>query len=723
MSSTYTQADRQIAIYTPLADDMLLLKGLTMTEEIGRPFVCQCDLRSEYEKIDFSKLLGEPAAIRIETKDGKLRFINGIICRVGHSEVPRKDRLCKYQMTIVPALWFLTRAADCCIFQNKSVMDVINEVLNQFGVTNVRSTGVKGTYAKREYIVQYRETAFNFISRLMEEEGIFYYFIHEKDKHIMVLADEPTAHEAIEGYDKIEYKEQDRGASGHQFIWRMLFDNSARPGNFVLRDFDFKTPDKFLDSTKPTAAQKHDAKELEVYDYPGFYETKAEGDRYAKVRMEESDAMHATFRFEGNVRGIGAGCRFTMTDYPTEAGNIEYVAVATHFTAEVDEFGTGGAGSGGGGEMFHTTFTAIDAKVPFRTARTTPKPCISGPQTAFVTGPSGEEIFCDEFGRVKVQFHWDRDGKVDDKSSCFVRVSQGWAGKKWGMVFLPRIGHEVIVEFLEGDPDRPIITGRVYNGREMPPYKLPDMKTVSTIKSCSSKGGEGFNEIRFEDKKGDEQLFIHAEKNMDIRVKNDTYETILNDRHLVVARDQLEEIKRDRSEKITRDTIQEIGRDRNVKVKGKEAVEVTGSHSFKVTGAVIEEFADNCSTVVTKDAYLKAKNIVIEALENITFKVTDNSYISIEKDSISIKTDAFDLTATKDGVKIESQKDITVESKTGGLTTKSKMDTAVDGMNVNLSAKVGFKAEGKATAEMGATKVEVAGKAMCTIKGGMVMIN
>ena len=723
MAEKLTQAGRQIGIATPLALDDLLLKGFTVSEEIGRPFVCQCELRSEKSDIDFSKLLGEPATIRVASSNSKIRYISGIVSRVGYAEVPQPNRVCKYQMTLVPALWFLTRAADCRIFQDKTVPEVINEVLNQFGVTNVQSSGLKASYAKREYIVQYRETAFNFISRLMEEEGIFYYFLHEEDKHILVLADDLSVHAPLPEYEKVKYGEQESGVVSEQRLWRVRHEHSARPGNFVLRDFDFKTPDKFLESTKPTLAQKHDAAELEVYDYPGFFEVKADGDRYAKVRVEESDAMHAVYSLEGDVRGLAAGCRFELTEYPLKEGNAEYVVVASHFSADCGEFGTKKGGQSGSSQMFHVSCTAIPAKVPYRTPRATAKPCISGPQTAFVTGPSGEEIFCDEFGRVKVQFHWDRDGKVDDKSSCFVRVSQGWAGKKWGMMFLPRIGHEVIVEFLEGDPDRPLITGRLYNGREMPPFKLPDMKTVSCIKSCSSKGGEGFNEIRFEDKKGEEQLFFHAEKNLDIRVKNDAFETILNDRHLIVTRDQLEEVKRDRSEKITRDAIQEIGRDRNIKVAGKEAIEIAKSHSHKVKGDVIEEFDANCSTVVKADAYLKAKNIVIEALENITLKVTDGSYVAIEKDSISIKTKAFDLTATQNGVEIKSMKDITVESSTGGITTKSTKDTAIEGLNVNVAAKMNFSAEGKVGAELKGLKLDVAAKLNCTIKGLMVMIN
>jgi type VI secretion system secreted protein VgrG len=254
-----------------------------------------------------------------------------------------------------------------------------------------------------------------------------------------------------------------------------------------------------------------------------------------------------------------------------------------------------------------------------------------------VVGPSGEEIYTDEYGRVKVQFHWDREGKADDNSSCWIRVAQVWAGKNWGAMYIPRIGQEVIVEFLEGDPDRPIITGRVYNDKAMPPYELPSEKTKSTIKSNSSKGGGGFNEIRFEDKKGDEQIFIHAEKNLDVRVKNDRFETVVNNRHLHVEKDKFEHIDNNRSETVDADHKEEIGKDRHLSVKGKEAKEITGSMSLTVKGDVIEVFKANHSEQTTSDYYLKAKNVVIEGLQNITLSV-GGSYIAIEPAGIEIKT-------------------------------------------------------------------------------------
>jgi type VI secretion system secreted protein VgrG len=327
------------------------------------------------------------------------------------------------------------------------------------------------------------------------------------------------------------------------------------------------------------------------------------------------------------------------------------------------------------GTFFSSTFTAIPADEPFRSPRITPKPIIQGPQTAIVVGKKGEEIDTDEFGRVRVQFHWDRYGKVDENSSCWVRVSQAAAGKSWGAVSIPRIGQEVIVEFLEGDPDQPIITGRVYNAKATVPYPLPAHKTITTFKSSTSKGGAGFNEVRFEDEKGEEQIFIYGEKNQDIRIKNDCFEWIGNNRHLVVKKDQLESVENNRHEKVKNDHCEEIGKDRNLMVKGKEAKEVTGSHSFKVTGAVIEEFGDNHSEAVSKDYYLKADNLVIEGATNVTLKVGGTS-IALGADGIAIKTDGT--------VKIECNATLDLKSN-APMTVQSSAITTVKGSMVMIN--------------------------------------
>ncbi len=368
-----------------------------------------------------------------------------------------------------------------------------------------------------------------------------------------------------------------------------------------------------------------------------------------------------------------------MKDHPREDQNRKYLITSASYYLDGGDFE---AAKSSKTDFFSCRFTAIPDSAPFRAPRATPKPLIQGPQTAIVVGKSGEEIWTDKYGRVKVQFPWDRYGKADENSSCWVRVSHASAGKKWGAFYIPRIGQEVIIEFLEGDPDRPIITGRVYNGDAMPPYDLPSMATRSTLKSNSSKGGQGFNEIRFEDKKGDENIFVHAEKDQDARVKNDAKEWIGNDRHLYVKNNQIEHVIKDRHDLVDGSHIEKIGKDRNLKVTGKEAIEITQNHSLTVKGDVIEVFQGKHSEQTTGDYYLKAANIVIEGGTNVTVKV-GSSYIAIESGGITIGTSGtLELNAT------------------GALTAQS-----------NASSK------------LGSPQTTVSGDASVTIQGGQVMIN
>jgi type VI secretion system secreted protein VgrG len=429
---------------------------------------------------------------------------------------------------------------------------------------------------------------------------------------------------------------------------------------------------------------------MEIYEYPGLYEKRDEGEAYAKVRVQELQAQHEILQGEASARGLCTGAKFTLKSHPRSDQNRDYLITSTTIRARGGEYETGGAGKGGRGDFFECSFVAVPADTPFRAPRVTPKPLIQGPQTAMVVGKKGEEIDTDEHGRVKVQFPWDRYGKVDENASCWIRVSQTLAGKGWGFVNLPRIGQEVVVEFLEGDPDRPIITGRVYNGTATPPYKLPDFKTISGLKSNTSKGGQGFNELRFEDKKGDEQIFMHGEKNMDVRIKKDSFEWIGNDRHLIVINDQVEHVENNREEKVDADHREKIGKDRHLKVCGKEAKAVDGSLSLTVKGDVIEVFKANHSEATTNDYYLKADNVVIEGMTNVTIKVGGSS-IAIAADGIALKTDGT--------VKVES---------TGTM---------------DLKATAPLTMQSSATAELKSPATTVKGDGMLTLKGGVVMIN
>ena len=532
---------------------------------------------------------------------------------------------------------------------------------------------LSGSYRTWEYCVQYRETDFNFVSRLMEQEGIYYYFRHENGKHTLVLSDALGSHEPFPGYAEIAYWKQTESSPGERDgISAWALSKEVQPGKYVLNDFDFKKPAGNL-VVNSSIQQSHAAAEFEVYDYPGEYVTSGEGDSYVQSRIQELHSRHEVATAVSSARGISTGCLFELTDHPRSDQNREYLVIGASYTMAVEDYESGSLGGTGSETTYSCTANVIPSDVQFRAARTTRKPIVQGPQTAIVVGKAGEEIWPDEHGRVKVKFHWDRYSQADETSSCWIRVSQSWAGRQWGWMTIPRIGHEVIVEFLEGDPDRPIITGRVYNGTNKPPYALPDNATLSGMKSNSSKGGGGFNEIRFEDKKGQEQIFIHAEKDMDIRVKNDCYEWIGNERHLIVKKNQIELVEKDRSETVKGDDFEEVKKNQNLKVGINRSEEVGGTQSTKVTGLVSEDFGDDFANETKNQYWVKADEIVLEGKTKIIFKVGSTGF---EITATDIKSNAPNITATAD-----------------------------------------------ANMEMKAPMNKVQGDALMTVKGGIVMIN
>jgi len=629
-----TQKYRELEIATPLGEDVLLLTSMSGTEQLGRPFRFELELTSEDHNIKYADIVGQNVTIRLNLSEDKARYFNGFVSRF--TQKLAAGQMASYQATVVPWLWFLTRTADCRIFQEMTVPDIIEKVFRDHGFTDFERS-LSGNYRTWPYCVQYRETDFNFISRLMEQEGIYYFFKHENGKHSLVLADSASAHEPYPEFEELEYHPADKGTKDKECISNWVVGTNLQPGWYALKDFDFENTKKDLQA-RAKVEREHAAAEFEIYDYPGEYVESKDGEEYAKKRIEELQAQYEVISAESDARGICTGYTFKLadqlTDHPREDQNRQYLITSASFNIEAGEFYS--AGQTGGESFYSCSFTAIDATQPFRAARITPKPSIPGPQTAMVVGPSGEEIYTDEYGRVKVQFHWDRYSKADENSSCWIRVAQVWAGKNWGAMYIPRIGQEVIIEFLEGDPDQPIITGRVYNAQAMPPYDPKSNKTMSTVKSNSSKGGGGFNEIRFEDKKGDEQIFIHAEKNLDVRVKNDRFETISNNRHLHVEKDNFEHVDNNRDEKVDADHKEEIGKDRHLKVVGKEAKEVGGSKSLTVKGDVIEVFKANHSEQTTQNYYLKAMGIVIEAMQGITLKCGGSSVV-LDPASVTVK--------------------------------------------------------------------------------------
>ncbi|MCB2263993.1 MAG: type VI secretion system tip protein VgrG [Candidatus Thiosymbion ectosymbiont of Robbea hypermnestra] len=595
-----SQQERSLAVATPLGEDVLLVRAMHATEHLSTLFAYELELLSTDIDIQPEDLLGQPVTVRLDLPDGGIRYFNGLVNRFAHTGF--EGALAIYQATLAPWTWFLTRTADCRIFQEKKVPDILKEIFREHGYTDFEEA-LSGDYRQWVYCVQYRETDFNFISRLMEQEGIYYYFKHENGKHTLVLADDYSAHGAVAGYGEIPYyppSEKALRERDHIHEWSLA--QVVQPGAFTHTDFDFTAPRKNL-LAKRQHPKSHPYADLEIYEYPGGYVSSDDGESYARVRIEEFHAGYETAQGAGNARGLTTGALFKLTNYRREDQNREYLLIAAEYHLQSDAFGSTAQASTG--PVFQCAFTALEAQTPYRPSRTTPKPRIQGPQTAIVVGKDGEEIWTDQHGRVKVQFHWDRYGKSDEHSSCWMRVAHPWAGRSWGAIAIPRIGQEVMVEFLEGDPDQPIITGGVYNGVNQPPYSLPDKATVTTLKSNSSKGGAGFNEIRLEDKKGQEQLFVHAEKDQDVRVKHDAYEWIGNERHLIVKTDQIEQVEGDK----------------HVTVKGDRNEKISGSVSLDTAMDLQQKVGINHAVEAGTEIHLKGgMNVVIEAGMSITLK-------------------------------------------------------------------------------------------------------
>ena len=614
---------RLAQIETALGSDALLLERVSGAEELGRLFEYRVDLVSSRAGIKSDDMLGTNVTMSFETPEaGAPRYINGFVTQFAEQGEVRTTAFDTgvafgYRIEVRPWLWFATRRSDCRIFNNKSVTDIVKEVLGIYG--GAIDDKLSATHEPWKYCVQYRETDFNFVSRLMEQEGIYYFFLHENGKHKLALADSTSAHVPHPKFGSFRFGPPGlHEVTEYDYLNEWSATTSIQSGKFLHRDYDFFKA-RGVEGAAATP-RSHTFGDLEIYDYPGEgldtsgdKEIKDRTSDYASIRMEELQSQYRVLRGAGNMRGLEVGRKFKLTDHPHNQHNAEYLVVSTEINAGVNEFASG-SGVGGGQAGFEVSFTAIKSDQTFRPQRSTPKPIVQGAQTALVVG-SGE-IDPDEFGRVKIQFHWDRGG-----GTCWARVAQIIAGNKWGAVFIPRVGHEVIVEFLEGDPDHPIITGVVYSGIAKPPYALPGEKTKSTIKTNSSEGGGGFNEIRFEDKKGEEQIFMHGEKQLDVRIKKDRLTWIGQDTHLIVKQHRKEMIEKDQ----------------HLQVKGDLKQKVTGIASLKVDQNMQYKIGQKTALDSGQEIHLKAgMNLILEAGMQISLKVGGN-FINIGPAGVDIQ--------------------------------------------------------------------------------------
>jgi len=578
------QKNRLFHFDSPLGEDKLLVNSFRGCEQLDELFRFELELVSEDPSIQWNQIVGRNVTVGIRQRDEtSLRYFNGQISQF--APIRHEGRLAYYSAEMVPWPWFLTLTRDCVIYQEKTVPEVIDLTFRRYGFRpDTWQMNLRGKHEKWEYCCQYRESSFAFVSRLMEAEGIYYYFAQEKGKHTLVMVDDRSAHLPLPSQPRIRF-EHDTGAGvarDEDTIFAASMEKSVRPTKYTLKEFNCLIPkDPLLfESGQDQSAGLGPKLELEMYDYPGEYETPLEGKDYSDLRQEEQEDDHVTVNGSGNCRSLAAGYRFDLSDHPRKELDTNFLITSvTHAAHE----GTLLPGTDASEASYQNSFTSIPSKAQYRPDRDTPKAIMRGSQTAFVVGPPGEEVYTDHLGRVKVQFHWDRKGKQDDKSSCWIRVMQAWAGMGYGHIWIPRIGQEVIVDFLEGDPDRPIITGCLYNEDNRPPWDLPANQNWSGVKTRSTKGGQpqNCNELRLDDTRGNELFAMQAEKDMHITVKNDSIETVLRDRHSTVGGEARESIQKDVSV--------QVGGNVQEKVGGKLLLEAAGEIHIKAGGRIVLE--------------------------------------------------------------------------------------------------------------------------------------
>jgi type VI secretion system secreted protein VgrG len=679
-----SQAERPIRVKTALGESALVLRGFQGEEALSRPFLLTLDLLSEDEKIDGAALLRTAVTVTTETAAGEQVHTHGLIRRF--VQLGQHDNFTMYRAEVVPWLWFLSLSRDCRIFQHMSALEIVEKVFKDLGFSDFR-VNCSRTLPAREYCVQYRESDLNFVSRLLEEEGLYYYFEHTAEKHTLMISDQSSLAEACDGGGTDISRT--RTAAG-DIITHLEADCSVHIGEVELRDFDFEQPAAPVASSISGKGKEH------FYDYhPGRFTTMDRGDALARLELEAAEATRSVVRGQGTCRVFRAGYSFTLRGHYRADANTSYLITEVHHQSASGDWRSGMEE----GLDYQNRFVAIPLDVPYRPPRRASRPVITGTQTAKVVGKSGEEIWVDRYGRVKVKFHWDRSEANDEGASCWVRVSSTWAGRQWGAIQLPRVGEEVVVGFLEGDPDQPIIIGRVYNADQMPPWDLPENKTQSGVKSRSSPGGtaKSFNEIRMEDLEDSEELYIHAEKDHIIVVENDRIDTVGNDETLVVKHDRSETVENDatiavgenRTETVGSNESISIGGNRTETVDGDESVTVSGRRGVKVAGADSLKVSGDRSVSVDAKLSVDAKGgVVITSPKSIEFKVGANS-VKIEASGIKVNGMQVEITGTATAV------------------MKSKATTV----------------EGQVTAELKGKITSVTGDAMLKARGGITMIN
>ncbi|HVK15388.1 MAG TPA: type VI secretion system tip protein TssI/VgrG [Fimbriiglobus sp.] len=746
-----TQDGRLLAVSTPLGKDALLLERLVGTEALSELFHFHLDLLAERDTtIAFDQLLGQSVTIAVQLPDKSYRYFNGIVNRFSQGEeYPGPfggPTLIRYAASVVPKFWLLTRKAQSRVFQQVNVPDILRKVLTGLDV----DWQIQGTFHPRDYCTQYRETDWAFASRIMEEEGIYYYFKHSDGAHQLVVANTPSSHADVPGATSVIYETVSGGTPSDDRVTAWTKTQEVRSGKYTLWDHCFELPGQHLDATKSiqetvaVGTVNHKMKvggndQFELYDYPGVYAQRFDGvapgggdratdvqkifednSRTAEVRMQQEAAPGLAVEGSSGCRQFRAGHKFTLDRHFN--GNGAYVLTRVTHMAHVGEYSQGNS-------VYSNDFTCIPAALPFRPSQITPKARVVGTHTATVVGPAGEEIFTDKYSRVKVQFHWDREGQKDANSSCWCRVATVWAGKQWGMIHIPRIGQEVVVDFLEGDPDQPIIVGSVYNAEQMPPYKLPDERTMSGIKSRSSlKGTEtNYNELAFEDKKGEEYIYFHAERDFHRVVENNDHLTVGFD--TMAKGDQIIDVFNNQQTTVgaeSEGTQPHDGSQLLYVWNNREMIVGNGEAGAKDGSELVSIWNSQVVTIGKGQGQAKdgSQDIEIWKDRTVTLK-TGNDKLTISKgnreEELSMGNDKLTIKMGNQTTKLnlgasKTEAMQSIEFKVGQNSIK------IDQTGVTIKGMM-VKIEGTVQTEVKGLMTQVNGSAMLTCKGGITMIN
>ena len=722
-STEYTQANRPLRVETALGPDVLLLTGFSGAEGVSQPYTFDLDVMSLQNDVDPAEFLRKPVLITVDQGEGEPRYIHGIASRL--AQLGTRDDLAFYRARIVPWLWFLGLSRESRIYQNMTVPAILEQIFKDHGYTDY-DLRLTSNYAERIYCVQYRETHLDFVTRLMEDEGIYYYFEHSDDKHVLVLADDNSISDPSPGTETLEFMSDEEHADN--VVMQLERVHSVHPGKVTLWDYDYLQPNVKLTAT-------YGDEDEEVYDFPGNFTDPGDGLVRAGNLWEVETGEEAVVRGTSNAPGLTPGYNFTLKHHYRRDANVKYLLTEVRHAAHMGGY----RGWGDGAALdYRVEFFAIPNETPYVPPRRTPRPVMWSSQTALVVGPKGEEVHVDKYGRIKVQFYWDREGKRDENSSCWVRVATPWGGKGYGSVSIPRIGNEVVIAFEEGDPDRPLVIGSVYNALQMPPFGLPGAGIQMGMKSRSSPGGGGYNEITMTDTKGKELITIHGQFDMNTTVEHDQTTTVHHNQRNAIDNDQSNTVGANRTDYVGKNESITIAVNRKESVGGNEDVDVTGNRSHAISG-------NESLRVLRQRKHLVAlrESIKVGLMQSIAVGASQSTTVGL-KQSTKVGKDQSNYIGGKrtstvgkdDNLKvgkklvIDAGDEIEIKSGQASITLKKNGDITIKGMKISVNGSQEVTIEGTKISSEASTSnltkgatVNSEASAVNTIKGSLVKIN